>query len=63
MYSYQDMFIDVTVTDSSGHRFDNFSSLAFDWEVSNPVIAGVEKEGKLTTELSTVETSRRIMTC
>ena len=51
------------MTDSNGRRFDNFSSLSFDWEVSNPAVAKMQQQGKLSTELSVTDNSRKIMTC
>lgn len=35
----QDLTVLLTVTDNQGHKFDNFSSLKFDWKLSDTSLA------------------------
>ena len=39
MHSYRDLDLQMVVKDAEGRRFDNFSSLAFDWTLSEPSLA------------------------
>jgi hypothetical protein len=41
----------ITVTDSNGRKFDNFSSLVFDWSLSNPSLAFLSDSISLSTEI------------
>ncbi len=63
VHNYKDLDILVSVTDSSGRKFDNFSSLAFDWTLSNPNVAdfGNNQVMQLTTE--TTGLGKVIPTC
>ena len=62
VHNYKDLDILVSVTDSNGRKFDNFSSLAFDWTLSNTDVAEFgTKEMQLTTELT--DTGKVIPTC
>jgi hypothetical protein len=41
----------ITVTDSNGRKFDNFSSLVFDWSLSDPSLAFLSDSISLSTEI------------
>ena len=47
----KDLNIEVSVTDSSGRRFDNISSLNLEWSVSNRQLASVLHPEQLLTEV------------
>ena len=53
----------MTVKDNLGRRFDNFSSLSFDWEVSDTNLAGFEGDGNIKTELSQTPSGRKMVKC
>ena len=40
VYSFLDLELLVTVADKDGRRFDNFSSLVLDWQLSDKTLAG-----------------------
>ena len=63
VHNYKDLDILVSVTDSNGRKFDNFSSLEFDWTLSNTNAAqfGNENEMQLTTE--SADSGKVIPTC
>ncbi|XP_074660511.1 nuclear pore membrane glycoprotein 210-like [Tubulanus polymorphus] len=48
VHSHKDLDINVLVTDSNGRRFDNFSSLAIDWKLSDNSLAMLNDEGMIT---------------
>ncbi|XP_067655062.1 nuclear pore membrane glycoprotein 210-like isoform X1 [Haliotis asinina] len=51
----------VTVTDSSGRRFDNFSSLAITWSVSSTSLASIPNPDELTTDITSSQDSKKIV--
>ena len=63
VHSYRDLDILVTVTDSNGRKFDNFSSLAFDWQISDQSLASFANNGEMTMALTTTELGRKIQKC
>ncbi|KAK7447124.1 hypothetical protein BaRGS_00040214 [Batillaria attramentaria] len=46
----KDLRLQVALTDSSGRRFDNFSSLALEWSVSSSLLASILHQDTLQTE-------------
>ena len=63
VHNYKDLDILVSVTDSNGRKFDNFSSLEFDWTLSNTNVAefGNGDEMQLSTE--STDSGKVIPTC
>ncbi|KAL8601946.1 hypothetical protein ACOMHN_008438 [Nucella lapillus] len=51
----KDLRLQVALTDSSGRRFDNFSSLSLDWSLSDAGLASVLHPELLLTEVITVD--------
>ena len=44
MYNYRDLNLLVSVSDRDGRQFDNFSSVAIDWLLSDQSLASFEGE-------------------
>ena len=59
----KDLHLQVALTDSSGRRFDNFSSLALDWSVSNNVLATVVHPELLYTDVIVSEDGFQSVRC
>ena len=57
----RDLDLGVIVTDSNGRRFNNFSSLAFDWELSDENVAAFGNSGKMTTAVTTTDTGKSLV--
>ncbi|XP_041366942.1 nuclear pore membrane glycoprotein 210-like [Gigantopelta aegis] len=53
--------IEVIVTDSSGRRFDNISSLAIDWTISSRNLATIPQPANLHTDANTTPEGRKIV--
>ncbi|XP_071099780.1 nuclear pore membrane glycoprotein 210-like isoform X2 [Haliotis cracherodii] len=51
----------VTVTDSSGRKFDNFSSLAIDWSVSSTSLASIPTPDDLTTDITSTQDGKKLV--
>ena len=51
MHCEKDLHLLVALTDSSGRRFDNFSSLALEWSLSNAGLATVAHPDLLHTDV------------
>ena len=61
VHSYHDLHLGVIVTDSNGRRFNNFSSLAFDWELSDLTVAEFGNHGQLATNIQVAESGRKLV--
>ena len=59
----KDLHLQVALTDSSGRRFDNFSSLALDWLVSSTDLATVVHPQLLYTDVITIEEGLNSVRC
>ena len=58
----KDLDLLVTVTDSSGRRFDNFSSLDLSWTVSVKHLAELlQPRGELRTDIQVETSGRKIL--
>ena len=55
MHNHKELAIHVMVTDSNGRKFDNFSSLAIDWELSDHSIAELGNSGQVSSKLTTTD--------
>ena len=59
----KDLRLQVALTDSSGRRFDNFSSLHLEWSVSNSVLAALVHPEVLHTDVITSEEGVHSVRC
>ncbi|GFS06156.1 nuclear pore membrane glycoprotein 210-like [Elysia marginata] len=58
----KDLDLLVTVTDSSGRRFDNFSSLDLSWTVSPPHLGElIQPRGELRTDIQVEASGRKVL--
>ncbi|CAH1786082.1 unnamed protein product [Owenia fusiformis] len=61
VHSSKELQLLVTVTDSNGRKFHNFSSLDFEWDISNTQLAKFANgESEMTTEIDVTETGRKV---
>lgn len=51
MPNYKDLQILVAVTDNNGRRFNNFSSLAFQWELTDVRLAAFLNNAEMQSEV------------
>ena len=57
--NYRDLEVTLTVTDSNGRKFDNFSSLAIGWDVSDLSIAQLDSDRPSATDLQIAESGHK----
>lgn len=57
----RDLNLGITVTDKNGRKFDNISSLEFDWSLSDSSLASLADE--LDYEITTAPSGRKLVNC
>ncbi|ESO84308.1 hypothetical protein LOTGIDRAFT_236288 [Lottia gigantea] len=57
----KDVNIQAIVTDSSGRKFDNFSSLAIEWKLSDNQLAELEDTTDLTVDITTDNDGKKLV--
>ena len=57
----KDLDILVTITDSSGRKFDNFSSLVIDWSVSSPQLADLKYNRELRADVELEANGKKML--
>ena len=61
VHNYCSLQMQVTVTDGEGRKFDNFSSLAFHWELSDGNLASLTDKSHVTMETVVLDSGRHVI--
>ena len=59
VHNYRSLQIQVTVTDGLGRKFDNFSSLALTWSLSDDKLASFSDNKQVTIETVAQDSGRQ----